>query len=88
MPAFVEITLSAKSSEIFEQVRRALTHMPEVLECHLVSGSFDYLVKARPAGMADYRGLLADILKQMPVPCQSHSCVVMEEIKESTVLVA
>ena len=87
MLVFVEITLSAKSGEIFEQVRRALTHMPEVLECHLVSGSFDYLVKARLAGMADYRGLLADILKQMPVPCQSHSYVVMEEIKESAVLV-
>jgi Lrp/AsnC family leucine-responsive transcriptional regulator len=86
MLVFVEITLSAKSGEIFDQVRRALLHMDEVLECHLVSGSFDYLVKARLSGMEDYRGLLGDILRQIPVPCQSHSYVVMEEVKETTVL--
>jgi Lrp/AsnC family leucine-responsive transcriptional regulator len=65
---------------------RALLHMNEVLECHLVSGSFDYLVKARLSGMEDYRGLLGDILRQIPVPCQSHSYVVMEEVKETSVL--
>jgi Lrp/AsnC family leucine-responsive transcriptional regulator len=60
--------------------------MPEVLECHLVSGSFDYLVKARLRAMRDYRELLGTILNKIPVPAQSNSYVVMEEIKESTVL--
>jgi DNA-binding Lrp family transcriptional regulator len=60
--------------------------MPEVLECHLVSGSFDYLVKARLRAMNDYRELLGTILDKIPVPAQSNSYVVMEEIKESTVL--
>jgi Lrp/AsnC family leucine-responsive transcriptional regulator len=84
---FVEITLSAKSGDVFDQVRQALLLMPEVMECHLVSGSFDYLVKARLSEMAQYRNLLADILKCIPVPCQSHSYVVMEEVKETTALV-
>ena len=41
-----------------------------VIECHLISGSFDYLVKARLAGMSEYRSLLGSILQQMPVPAQ------------------
>ena len=80
---FVEITLSEKSEPIFKKVRDELAHMPEVLECHLVSGTFDYLVKARLRGMSEYRQLLGTILGRIPVPAQSNSYVVMEEVKES-----
>lgn len=83
---FVEIKLSAKSGDVFETVRRELLHMPEVMECHLVSGSFDYLVKLRLRGMREYRVLLGDMLKRLPVAAESHSYVVMEEIKESRYL--
>ena len=83
---FVEIKLSAKSGDVFDKVRKELLHMPEVLECHLVSGSFDYLVKARLRGMSEYRHLLGDILKKLPVAAESHSYVVMEEIKETLML--
>ena len=83
---FVEIKLSAKSGDVFDKVRQELLHMPEVLECHLVSGSFDYLVKARLSGMSEYRHLLGDILKKLPVAAESHSYVVMEEIKETLML--
>ena len=48
---FVEITLAAKSGEVFDKVRKELLHVPDVQECHLVSGTFDYLVKARLSGM-------------------------------------
>ena len=83
---FIEITLASKSGEVFDRVRDELLHMPDVQECHLVSGSFDYLVKARLAGMDEYRSLLGDLLKKLPVAAQSHSYVVMEELKESLVL--
>lgn len=83
---FIEITLSQKSPQIFESVRREVGEMPEVLECHLVSGSFDYLLKARLRAMTDYRELLGKILKKIPVPAQSNSYVVMEEIKETLIL--
>lgn len=84
---FVEITLSSKSDEIFSKARQALLLVRDVVECHLVSGDFDYLVKARLGGMREYRRLLGDLLKQLPVPAESHSYVVMEEIKESLELV-
>ncbi|WP_460479563.1 winged helix-turn-helix transcriptional regulator [Comamonas humi] len=83
---FVELKLSSKSEEIFDKVRKELLHVPDVLECHLVSGAFDYLVKARLGGMREYRRLLGDILKKLPVPAESHSYVVMEEIKDTLAL--
>ena len=83
---FVEITLTAKSGEVFEAVRREMLGLSDVMECHLVSGSFDYLVKARLHAMSEYRDLLGSILKKIPVPAQSHSYVVMEEVKESSYL--
>lgn len=83
---FVEITLSAKSSEVFRKMRDELLMEPRVLECHLVSGTFDYLVKARLSAMREYRDLLGDILRKVPVPAQSNSYVVMEEIKEGLLL--
>lgn len=43
---FLEIKLSAKSGDVFDQVARDLVEIPEVLECHLISGEFDYLVKS------------------------------------------
>ncbi|WP_159916246.1 AsnC family transcriptional regulator [Pantoea sp. 18069] len=79
---FVEIKLTTKSEEVFERVKRELLLVPEVMECHLVSGGFDYLVKFRLRGMAEYRQLLGTILKRLPVPAESHSYVVMEEIKD------
>ena len=83
---FVEITLASKSGNVFDQMREELLHIPEVMECHLVSGSFDYLVKARLRAMSEYRHLLGDILKKLPVAAQTHSYVVMEELKESLFL--
>ena len=80
---FVEITLDHKSGNMFDQFRREVQKIPEVLECHLVSGDFDYLIKARIGEMADYRKLLGDILLQLPGAVQSKSYVVMEEIKET-----
>ncbi len=80
---FVEIKLSSKSGEVFDKVRKELLHVPDVQECHLVSGSFDYLVKARLGGMSEYRRLLGDILKKLPVAAESHSYIVMEEVKET-----
>lgn len=83
---FLEIKLSAKSGDVFEQVARDLSEIPEVLECHLISGDFDYLIKARLKEMSAYRKLLGNILKKLPASASSHSYVVMEEVKEGLYL--
>jgi Lrp/AsnC family transcriptional regulator, leucine-responsive regulatory protein len=79
---FVEITLRQKSEQAFERFRRAMLALPEVMECHLVSGDFDYLIKARIPEMTEYRRLLGEIL-HVADGGQSKSYVVMEEVKET-----
>ena len=80
---FVEIKLSTKSGDIFEAFRREVLTLPHVHECHLVSGDFDYLIKARIPDMSLYRQLLGDILLKLPCANESRSYVVMEEVKET-----
>lgn len=83
---FVEITLSAKSGRTFDDFRNEVVRIPQVLECHLVSGDFDYIIKARIKEIGQYRKLLGDILLQLPGVTQSKSFVVMEEVKETLIL--
>ena len=83
---FLEIKLAAKSGDVFDKVKQELLYVPEVMECHLVSGEFDYLVKARLSEMNEYRRLLGEILKRLPASAESHSYIVMEEIKETLFL--
>ena len=83
---FVEIRLASKSGEIFEAFRHEVLKLPNVQECHLVSGDFDYLIKARIRDMSLYRKLLGDILLKLPGATESRSYVVMEEVKESLAL--
>ncbi len=83
---FVEIKLTATSGAIFEAFKREVRKLPNVLECHLVSGEFDYLIKARIPEMNAYRRLLGDMLLGLPGARESRSYIVMEEIKESLAL--
>jgi len=79
---FVEITLSKTSPDVFDDFKKSVIDLAEVLECHLVSGDFDYLVKARVADMVAYRKLLGETLLTLPGVSGSRTYVVMEEVKE------
>jgi Lrp/AsnC family leucine-responsive transcriptional regulator len=79
---FVEISLIRTSPDVFDDFRDAVLALPQVLECHLVSGNFDYLVKARVADMGAYRKLLGETLLTLPGVRESRTYVVMETIKE------
>ena len=83
---FVEITLTKTSRDVFHEFREAVIEVPEVVDCHLVSGNFDYLIKARVRDMSAYRELLGDKLLALPGVSASRSYVVMEEVKESQTL--
>jgi Lrp/AsnC family transcriptional regulator, leucine-responsive regulatory protein len=80
---FVEIKLAAKSGQMFEEFKKEVRKLPNVLECHLVSGDFDYLIKARIPEMNAYRRLLGDMLLTLPGARESRSYIVMEEVKET-----
>jgi Lrp/AsnC family leucine-responsive transcriptional regulator len=80
---FVEIDLSRNSPNAFRRFREEARRLPEILECHLVSGNFDYLIKARVSDVKAYRELLGDKILSLPGVNGSRSYVVMEEIKET-----
>jgi len=80
---FVEIDLSHTSPDAFRKFREEARKLPEVLDCHLVSGNFDYLIKARVSDMKAYRELLGDKILSLPSVNGSRSYVVMEEVKET-----
>lgn len=81
---FVEITLSKTSPEDFDEFSKAVQKLTEIQECHLVSGSFDFLLKTRVANMAAYRELLGETLLRLPSVRESRTYVVMEEVKQSS----
>lgn len=81
---FAEIRLTHTARDVFREFRREARKLPEVLDCHLVSGNFDYLVKARVRDMQEYRAFLAEKILALPGVNGSRSYVVMEEVKEST----
>lgn len=81
---FVEITLTKTSADVFAQFSAAAQRTPEILECHLVSGDFDFLLKARVADMAAYRRLLGETLLHMPGVDASRTFVVMEVVKQNS----
>ncbi len=83
---FVEIVLSKTSPGAFRKFREEARRLPEIMDCHLVSGNFDYLIKARVSDMKAYRELLGEKILSLPGVNASRSYVVMEEIKETLTL--
>jgi Lrp/AsnC family leucine-responsive transcriptional regulator len=81
---FVELVLDRTNGAVFTQFAEAVRRAPEILECHMVAGGFDYLIKARVKDMAAYRAFLGETLSALPGVRQTHTYAVMEEVKMST----
>ncbi|WP_237066051.1 Lrp/AsnC ligand binding domain-containing protein [Microbulbifer guangxiensis] len=80
---FVQIRLNRSAQDAFEEFRNAVAALPEVQECYLVSGNFDYLIKARVADMSAYRRFYGETLLTLPEVQECTSYVVMEQVKET-----
>lgn len=83
---FVEVLLDRTSPEVFDAFARQVKRAGEVLECHLVAGGFDYLIKARVRDMAAYRRFLAEVILPLPGVRETRTYAVMEEIKATQAL--
>ena len=82
---FVQITLQRTAGDAFSEFTEAIRDVPEVEECHLVAGNFDYLIKARVKDMSEYREFLGGSLMQLPGVQESTSYPVMEVVEERKV---
>ena len=80
---FIEIGIDRTSEDAFDQFRNAMLGIPQVQECHMVAGGFDYLLKVRVRDMAAYRAFLGEVLAKVPGIRETHTYAVMENVKES-----
>ena len=83
---FVEVLLDRTTDDVFSAFAEHVRKVPQVLECHMVAGGFDYLLKVRVADMAAYRSFLGDILAAMPGVRETRTYAVIEEVKSTTQL--
>lgn len=61
---FTEVTLNDHHREDFVKFEAAIRTVDEVIECHLISGGYDYLLKFITRGVAHYQSVIEDILER------------------------
>ncbi|MCE1191882.1 MAG: Lrp/AsnC ligand binding domain-containing protein [Acidovorax sp.] len=83
MLVFVEVLLDRTTPNVFDQFKAAVQVHPEIMECHMVAGGFDYLLKTRSADMNAYRVFAGNVLWQLPGVRETRTYAVMEEVKHS-----
>jgi Lrp/AsnC family leucine-responsive transcriptional regulator len=84
MMVFVEVLLDRTTPNVFEAFKAAVQVHGEILECHMVAGGFDYLLKTRMADMAAYRNFAGTVLWQLPGVRETRTYPVMEVVKDTT----
>jgi Lrp/AsnC family leucine-responsive transcriptional regulator len=84
MLVFVEVLLDRTTPNVFDQFKAAVQAQPAIMECHMVAGGFDYLLKTRSADMNAYRQFAGTVLWQLPGVRETRTYAVMEEVKNST----
>jgi Lrp/AsnC family leucine-responsive transcriptional regulator len=83
MTVFVEVLLDRTTPNVFDAFKAAVQVYPEIMECHMVAGGFDYLLKTRMADMAAYRQFAGTALWQLPGVRETRTYAVMEEVKNT-----
>jgi Lrp/AsnC family leucine-responsive transcriptional regulator len=78
---FVEVLLDKTTPDVFDRFAEAVRRARDVMECHMVAGGFDYLLKVRVADMAAYRRFLGEALWSVPGVRETRTYTVMEEVK-------
>ena len=84
MMVFVEVLLDRTTPNVFDQFKAAVQVHPEIMECHMVAGGFDYLLKTRSADMNAYRVFAGNVLWQLPGVRETRTYAVMEEVKHTS----
>ena len=83
---FVEVTLTSQSEEILDGFERAIAKVPDVLECHLMAGTADYLVKVAARDSDDYARIHRQHLTRLPGVAQMHSSFALRTVFGTTAL--
>ena len=81
---FVEITLSGQSDELLDRFEREVARVPDVLECHLMAGSADYLLKIIAIDTEDFARIHRRYLSRLPGVTQMQSSFALRRVVQTT----
>ena len=84
--AFVELRLTDTREAALQAFNKAVRAIPEIEECHMIAGGFDYLLKVRTTDIVDYRRVLAERISTLPHVASSSTYVAMEAIKDNAIV--
>lgn len=80
--AFIEVKMSDTRESALKAFNLAVSKMPEIEQCHLIAGNFDYLIKIRTSDMNQYRKILAESVSTLPFVESTSTYVSMQSVKE------
>ena len=83
---FVEITLSGQADDLLAAFEKGVAGIPDVLECHLMSGSHDYLLKVVARDTDDFARIHRKHLARLPGVAQMHSSFALRTVFKTTAL--
>ena len=83
---FVEITLSGQADEVLEAFEREVRRVPDVLECHLMAGTADYLLKVVAEDTDDFARIHRQYLARLPGVAQMHSSFALRTVFKTTAI--
>lgn len=83
---FIQITMQVHHLARQDPLRQMIQEMPEVLECHHVTGEFDYLLKVIVRDRQELERFVVGRLTTMPGVARIHTSLAFTEVKATTVL--
>ena len=83
---FVETTLSAQADEVLENFEKAVARIPDVLECHLMAGTADYILKVVAENTEDFARIHRQYLTRLPGVAQMQSSFALRTVFKTTAL--
>jgi Lrp/AsnC family leucine-responsive transcriptional regulator len=83
---FIQVRLDQTTPQVFDRFAEAVANAPEVLECHMVVGGFDYLVKARIADMSVFQEFLQRVILPLPGVRETHTYTSVADVKPDALL--
>ncbi len=83
---FVEITLSGQADEVLDAFEKAVARVPDVLECHLMAGTADYLLKVVAGDTEDFAKIHRRYLATLPGVAQMQSSFALRTVRNTTAL--
>lgn len=82
--AFITVKLKETREATLDAFNDAVHQIPEIEQCHMIAGSFDYLLKVRSKNMSAFRTVLGEQISTLPQVASTSTFVSMDTIKDNS----